>query len=68
MTFGGRSFTFEEFRDECVKPNLKPNEDPDEVAEASIDLLIHQGLIEKTVVGEKIWYIRTGKELPPAKP
>ncbi len=65
--FHSRAFTFDEFRDEIIVPECMYGEDPDQVAEASILLYIHEGYIEKTIIGEKTWYIRTGKELPPPK-
>ncbi len=63
--FHGRAFTFEEFRDEVVEQECIHGENPDQLAEASLELYIHQGYIEKTMVGEQTWYIRTGKQLPP---
>jgi len=63
--FTRKAFTFEEFRDEVITPECMYGEDPDGVAEASIVLYIQEGYIEKTHVGGKTWYIRTGKELPP---
>lgn len=63
--FTSRAFTFEEFRDEIITPECMYGEDPDKVAEASITLYLHDGYIEKTNVGGKIWYVRTGKKLPP---
>lgn len=62
--FGLRAFTLEEFRDEVIVPECMYGEDPDKVAEASIALYLEQGYIEKTEVCGKIWYIRTGKNLP----
>jgi len=63
--FKRRAFTFEEFRDEVIVPEIMYGEDPDKVAEASITLYIQEGYIEETNVGGKVWYIRTGKKLPP---
>ena len=60
-----RAFTFDEFRDEVIIPECMYGEDPDKVTEASITLYIHEGYIEKTQIGDKVWYIRTAKELPP---
>jgi len=65
--FSGRAFTFEEFRDEVVQQECIHGEDPNQVATASLALYIHQGYIEKTMVGQQTWYIRTGKQLPPPK-
>jgi len=65
--FTSRAFTFEEFRDDVITPECMYGEDPDKVAEASIVLYLQEGYIEKTVVGGKVWYIRTGKDLPPSE-
>ncbi len=65
--FNSRPFTFEEFRDQIIAPECIFGQDPDKVTEASITMYLQEGYIDETRVGDKIWYIRTGKKLPTPK-
>jgi len=69
-----RFFTFEEFRDQIVKPDydagLIDHDDGfelDHVAEACLILYVHEGILLKEQQGENIIYIRTAKQLPPPR-